>query len=244
MALHATFVAALYVFPISSTRQFAPAGQTRVISIEAVQPTPPATSFSEFQPDNAKPLPSDLDSPFDRMPKTERLDSRELAIARSESVTSDSSRLPMPSSLSQLPPDPPQMRKRPAPDQVLPEVTLTDMPPRPKSTHPVADPMISAAMTIEQFVGLDEDSAADLSGNRPPVYPLDAVRRRLQGVVLLQLRITAQGKVEDVKLIQSSGHPILDNAAIDAVASWQGRPARRWGQAVTSVERLPIRFRL
>ena len=127
----------------------------------------------------------------------------------------------------------------------LPEITPSEtLVQRPTKRLAVSEPPTPTAIPIEQFVGLEKEASADLSINQPPPYPVDAIRLRLEGVVMLQLRITAEGTVEDVQLIQSSGHRVLDEAAIKAVARWKGEPAKRWGRAVGSVERLPIRFRL
>jgi len=115
---------------------------------------------------------------------------------------------------------------------------------RPRSSNIASRPPVETAVAVEQFAGLEEKTSADLSKNQPPGYPLEAVRRKLEGVVVLRLRINAVGKVESVEVIESSGHRVLDQAAIDAVAQWEGKPAKRWGRPIESIERLPIRFRL
>ena len=103
------------------------------------------------------------------------------------------------------------------------------------------------AVDLLQFpstVGLDEKTVADLSANPPPRYPVAAIGRRLEGTVMLKLKIDAYGKVIYVEIINSSGHDLLDQAAFNAVNQWQGKPARRFGRPVASEEVLPIRFRL
>ena len=91
---------------------------------------------------------------------------------------------------------------------------------------------------------MEAESAADLSDNQPPEYPVEAVRRRLEGVVLLELHVAVSGTIDQVEVLESSGHAILDRAAVEAVVTWRGTPAKRWGRAVATIERLPIRFRL
>jgi protein TonB len=243
LLLHAWLVAALYMIPASTIQRFSQTGQAHVVSIEATQGQPSPTSAIYLKP-QLRPLANELDSPADRMVKTESIDPRKLTDAISEPQRSDAPELSLPASVPELPVDLQVMIKRRQPDETTPEVTILETPPRPRMKRPVVEAPAAAAIPIEQFVGLEKESTADLSDNRPPVYPLEAVRRRLEGVVLLQLKITDKGKVESVKLIKSSGHPILDDAAIDAVASWQGQPAKRWGRPVESIERLPVRFRL
>ena len=95
---------------------------------------------------------------------------------------------------------------------------------------------------IQQLAG--HELTPDLSKNDPPEYPPAAVRRKLEGVVVLRLFIDRHGSVRTVSLLQSSGHAVLDQSALSAVQNWKGRPAMRDGHAIDSVEVLPIRFRL
>lgn len=92
--------------------------------------------------------------------------------------------------------------------------------------------------------GLDVKQPPEFSGNRPPRYPALARQQGLDGTVLLRLSIDDRGHVENVEVARSSGHPILDAAAANAVRTWKGRPATRGGKPVATVELLPVRFRL
>ncbi len=241
MLFHASFVAALYVIPMSTTQRFAQSGDTRVVTIEAFQDRP--SPISEFLLEQL-PLTSTLDSPLDRMVTTESIEPRELTDSLDEPQLGDFPGPSLPAFILELPIDRELMLRRRPTEATAPQVAIADTPQRKPRTRPVAEPPAAAAIPIEQFVGLEKESAADLSSNRPPAYPLAAVHQRLEGVVLLQLTIRDDGMVDEVTIIKSSGHEILDDAAIDSVRKWTAQPARRWGRAVESVERLPIRFRL
>jgi protein TonB len=80
--------------------------------------------------------------------------------------------------------------------------------------------------------------------NPEPPYPLAARRRRETGMVLLTVKVTAQGRAAKVELKQSSGHPLLDEAALQAVRSWEFQPARIGSMAVESEIEVPVRFKL
>jgi len=80
--------------------------------------------------------------------------------------------------------------------------------------------------------------------NEPPPYPGVARRMGWQGIVLLDVELRADGRVSAVSVAQSSGHSVLDEAAVRAVLKWCFEPALRFGQPVPSTVRLPIRFRL
>ena len=80
--------------------------------------------------------------------------------------------------------------------------------------------------------------------NPEPSYPLLARRRRQEGLVLLTVRVTTQGRAGHVGLKQSSGYTLLDNAAIEAVRGWEFEPARVSGTAIESQIEVPVRFAL
>jgi len=80
--------------------------------------------------------------------------------------------------------------------------------------------------------------------NPPPVYPLAAWQRGWQGTTQLRIMIGANGAVENVEVFRSSGHRVLDAAAVRAVRQWRFQPARRNGSPVAMTVRLPIRFSL
>ena len=56
-----------------------------------------------------------------------------------------------------------------------------------------------------------------------PVYPAIARNARIQGVVILEAVLNAQGGVESVRVLRSI--PLLDQAAVDAVQQWRFTPA-------------------
>ena len=55
-----------------------------------------------------------------------------------------------------------------------------------------------------------------------PVYPVLARQARIQGTVVLRAVISREGTIE--KLQVASGHPLLVQAAMDAVRQWRYRP--------------------
>lgn len=57
--------------------------------------------------------------------------------------------------------------------------------------------------------------------NPPPEYPRRAIRLAIEGRVLIEVAVDAQGKVTGCKVVRSSGHAILDRAALKAVRSWR-----------------------
>lgn len=141
---------------------------------------------------------------------------------------------------------------RPRLHEPEPEIEPVDVPPVRRATPaPVAVPDISEdvadqppADTVPQYAGTTQTKPARPLRNPHPVYPADAVRDRLQGLVILRVTISSEGTVTAVTIAESSGHRQFDRAARDAVLQWRFEPATRAGQAVEWTARLPIRFRL
>jgi protein TonB len=76
----------------------------------------------------------------------------------------------------------------------------------------------------------------------PPVYPEIARRARVQGVVILEAVINEHGGVERLKLLRSE--PLLDAAAMDAVARWRYTPTLLNGVPVSVLMTITIHFTL
>jgi TonB family protein len=75
-------------------------------------------------------------------------------------------------------------------------------------------------------------------------YPLAARRRGLSGKVELEVLIDAAGRVQQVEVVLSSSHVLLDEAAIDAVRFLPPLPFPRGVPARAVKVRLPLVFEL
>jgi periplasmic protein TonB len=77
-----------------------------------------------------------------------------------------------------------------------------------------------------------------------PAYPSSARSLGIQGTTLLHVLVSDSGRVAEVVVKQSAGHPDLDRAAADAVRRWRFEPARRGSDPVEMWVQLPFEFRL
>ena len=101
----------------------------------------------------------------------------------------------------------------------------------------------ASAPVPAKIVELTPDAASgSLLGRVEPEYPEQALARRVQGPVLLSVRISREGAVQDVKLI--SGDPLLANAAVAAVRQWRFKPQTANGRAVEMETRITLNFTL
>jgi protein TonB len=74
-------------------------------------------------------------------------------------------------------------------------------------------------------------------------YPPKAVRKKIEGTVVLQFIVDKDGSISDLSAL--SGDPILAEAALKAMAdSPRWRPATQNGRLVKSYKKQPIVFRL
>jgi len=75
-----------------------------------------------------------------------------------------------------------------------------------------------------------------------PVYPVLARQGRIQGNVQLKAIISADGKIKTLKVV--SGHPLLVDAALDAVRHWTYQPTLLNGSPVEVKTEILVRFEL
>lgn len=55
-----------------------------------------------------------------------------------------------------------------------------------------------------------------------PVYPKEALRSKISGIVIMEATTDVYGKVQNVKV--KEGHPVLNEAAVEAVKKWIYEP--------------------
>lgn len=63
-----------------------------------------------------------------------------------------------------------------------------------------------------------------------------------QGRVVLRIRVRPDGSVAQVDVVESSGVPVLDQAAARAAAGWIFTPATRDGEPIDAWAVIPVRF--
>ena len=78
----------------------------------------------------------------------------------------------------------------------------------------------------------------------PPGYPRIARRRGYEGTVIMQVLVGRNGRVKKLRIVQSSGHAVLDRAARTSVKNWQFEPGMRGDLKVDTWVKVPVRFQL
>ena len=113
-----------------------------------------------------------------------------------------------------------------------------------KPTTVPAQPIPGRDIGARQIGSSFETHGPCLEQNFPPKYPRWARRQGWEGSTLLKVFISKEGHAKKVSVEKSSGHTILDEAAIAAVAQWKFHPAKELGVSVASELLIPIVFQI
>jgi len=84
--------------------------------------------------------------------------------------------------------------------------------------------------------------AANLINQVRPIYPPLAKQARISGTVELSAIIGKDGRVQDLKVVR--GHPLLVQAALDAVKNWIYKPTLLNGEPVEVSTTIDVNFTL
>ena len=88
------------------------------------------------------------------------------------------------------------------------------------------------------------DTAPEAIVSMPPIYPLKAKARGIEGAVQLMFTVTSSGMVETVQVKSSTPGEIFVESAVNAVKKWRFEPATKGGRAVAVWVSLPLKFML
>jgi protein TonB len=111
------------------------------------------------------------------------------------------------------------------------------------ATPPVVEPASRpATANPPRIVVGGQIQAARLIRKVMPTYPILARQARITGTVRLQAVISTAGGIRSLKLI--SGHPLLTQAAVDAVAGWRYEPLLLNGEPVEVETQVEVHFKL
>lgn len=108
---------------------------------------------------------------------------------------------------------------------------------------PVGAAEVLAAAPVKAPIQV-ETARPDHAHNPPPDYPALARRFGLSGRVLMRVLVEASGEAREVRIAGSSGHEVLDQAALKSVRSWRFLPARRGSDTFAAWVEFPVKFEL
>jgi TonB family protein len=112
---------------------------------------------------------------------------------------------------------------------------------QPAGLRPQFDPDAQQSESQEQNVGQRRMSPSD-PASPPPAYPDEALLRKIEGSVRLQVVVAKDGTVKSVTA--GSGDPVLVAAAGNAVQQWRYEPKRRKGEPTEFTSQVTVNFTL
>jgi len=129
------------------------------------------------------------------------------------------------------PPPPPKPSDRPPPP---PQATPLpgSLVPAPVPVRGPAGPIVAVGPpalpgTVAGIIGSGGLRAADgelmLVAQVQPLYPYAALKRELEGVVIVEFTVTERGTVSQISIVEAS-HPLFERAALTAVEKFRYQP--------------------
>jgi protein TonB len=125
-------------------------------------------------------------------------------------------------------------------EATLPAPSTVESAPAPAPVAPSSAGANKATADTASFT--EANFNANYGSNPKPKYPSIATSRGWEGTVRLLVKVSAEGDSEEVTVQHSSGHDVLDEAAIEAVERWKFIPAKRGETPVSSTVVVPINF--
>lgn len=148
-------------------------------------------------------------------------------------------------------PEPPESPTAPA--QSLPDLQLTDVSLTQLDIPQLSTPDIQIDRSIKGFAILAptlsqanqlDQQAVPLS-RVPPQYPIRALKRNLEGYVVMEFTIDIDGRPKDIAVIEASPKNIFEREARRALQRWKYQPKRINGKGIEQPnQRVTIQFNL
>lgn len=146
----------------------------------------------------------------------------------------------------ELPPPPPpvDLKERPPVQVIAPEINITipvEAPPPPITnitTQPAPPPpppraIVPGTPVKPTFVPDVQD-----------YYPEVSRRNGEEGRAIVKVCVGVAGKIDSVEIATTTGHPLLDEAALKVAKAFRFKPATSEGRPVASCPTLPVKFEL
>jgi protein TonB len=185
------------------------------------------------------------------IPEQQSLSRPETQIARAETPVSEIAPVKRPEVKQHIikpkPKTPPAIAKTPVepPKPDADEAVIEPPAIEPKSAEESSSSQATSKPDIQQEPSTEPAVILDPSFRHPPApppYPRRARRLGQEGTVIVQARLDGLGDVRETRIITSSGHRLLDEAALKAVRGWEFAPASRQGRGIDAWVQMPVQF--
>ena len=155
---------------------------------------------------------------------------------------------------SDPPPEPPQPASRPRPSSPQPLQAKLSLPfeintrlpagPGTLALPPVQTAVFDTSALSDAFSVGELDRPLTVLVRIPPVYPLRAKHRGVQGWVRVRFVVNEEGGVGSVTVLESQPPGVFDRNVIRCVSGWRFKPGTVQGIAVRAWAETTIHFKL
>lgn len=154
---------------------------------------------------------------------------------------------------TEKPPEPPA-RQRKKPEPVKPKTTLAkltlpfDINTRlPAMTNSLPIP-VAPVTDLDKFNDIfsmgELDTPLTVLVRTPPIYPISAKRRGMEGWVRVRFIVNEDGSVDNITVVKSNPQEIFNDAVIRSVSGWRFKAGTIGGVAVKTRVETTIHFNL
>ncbi len=155
---------------------------------------------------------------------------------------------------TEKPPDPPRPKEPPQPAMAQPLKARLTLPfeinprlpsgPKILALPPMAPAAFDTTGLADAFAAGDLDAPLTVLVRVPPVYPLRAKHRGVQGWVRVRFLVNEDGAVGRVTVMESQPPEVFDRNVIRCVSGWRFKPGTVEGMPVRAWAETTIRFKL
>ena len=158
------------------------------------------------------------------------------------------------------PPKPPEPVQPPEPEVIEPPTPNTPSPSAPKLTLPFAiNPRLPSGPSTLALPPLETGLATGLGdlfttgqldgpltalAQIPPIYPMVAKRRNIEGWVTVRFMVDEQGQVGRITVLAAEPEGIFEQSVLRCIAGWRFKPGTVGGTPVKSLVEQTITFKL
>lgn len=167
-------------------------------------------------------------------------------IKRREAPLEKKPPLPMPETRQQTPRPKPEMNKSFSRRLVLPFKINTRLPGGPGTLAlPEFTPGALDSLDLANLFNMGDLDQPLMSLMRlPPIYPVNAKIRGIQGWVKVRFIVTEQGDVDEITIITAEPQKIFNASVVQCVSAWRFKPGNIDGIPVKTKVETTIRFEL
>lgn len=184
-----------------------------------------------------------LISPVPEKPAVKPLEHPRNSLPRAPVPPPPKQKAPKPVQPVQKPPATPASTERPSEESIAAPETQPQVLPQAEAFEPVR-PELSERSGSENLSNIVREAVPMYRSNAPPDYPRSARKRGWEGTVILEILVDVEGSAKDIRINESSGYDILDEAAASAAKKWMFVPGMRGDAPVEMWVRVPVTFQL